>query len=68
MRRTKLHKGKEERRRQEELMERNEDSTEGAAAVSKVINVVLTHAYPQTQRSQFSRMNKGQFKSGSSQI
>lgn len=49
-------------------MERNEDSTEGAAAVSKVINVVLTHAYPQTQRSQFSRMNKGQFKSGSSQI
>lgn len=66
--RKKIHKGREKRWRQEGWIERNEDSTQGTAAVSEVINVVLTRVYQQARRSQFSRRNKGQFKSGSSQI
>ena len=43
-------------------MKRNEDSAQGTAAVSEVINVVLTRVYPQARRSQFNRRNEGQFK------
>lgn len=42
-------------------MKLNEDSTQGIAAVSGVINVVLTRVYPQAPRSQFNRRNEGQF-------
>ncbi len=43
-------------------MKRNEDSAQGRAAASEVINVVLTRVYPQARRSQLNRRNKGQFK------
>lgn len=43
-------------------MKKNENGARGIAAVSQVINVVLTRVHPEARRSQFNRRNGGQFK------
>ena len=55
-------RGKNEQMKAEGGMERNEERAWGIAAISEVINVVLTRVYPRAQRSRFNRKNKGQFK------